>query len=486
MEEIENEVITPEIITPEEGEKLSSTISDFVESYTKKSETTSNEEWLFTQFRVHLPEKSDEELTQIRSEIIDGLNEQEKSKQSLDEAISKGRNKESWFAEEMKKATSGMSTIESAKYLQSLDEALETANQELWDTITTKSGAVNKNPQLDGFIAEEYHAQTFNLNATARGSHYRARVLKPEGKSYTKNSVDDVIDNLDTGRIARRYQIKYGSTIERSKAMYEAGNYRGQRLLTPADQMQAPDGTTSNLLSKQEAKELQAQTQGGKWEGLSWNDYAIKDVAMGIAKNAGKAGAQGLLVGAGFELARQVYSGKEIDGDELIETGLKTGADFGVKTAVAGGLKVASEKGLIACLPKGTPADVITTIAFTAVENVKVLSHVASGELTPIEGFEKIEQVTTSSVCGLASATKGTAIGAEVLSCLGPAGVAVGGFIGGAVGYMAGSGIASALVKGCQKVRNVVVEHVVKPIVNTAKRAWEGVKSFASNLFSWW
>ena len=55
-----------------------------------------------------------------------------------------------------------------------------------------------------------------------------------------------------------------------------------------------------------------------------------------------------------------------------------------------------------------------------------------------------------------------------------------------AVGYMAGSGIASALVKGCQKVRNVVVEHVVKPIVNTAKRAWEGVKSFASNLFSWW
>ena len=257
------------------------------------------------------------------------------------------------------------------------------------------------------------------MNATARGSHYRARVLKPEGKSYTKNSVDDVIDNLDTGRIARRYQIKYGSTIERSKAMYEAGNYRGQRLLTPADQMQAPDGTTSNLLSKQEAKELQAQAQGDKWEGLSWNDYAIKDVAMGIAKNAGKAGAQGLLVGAGFELARQVYSGKEIDGDELIETGLKTGADFGVKTAVAGGLKVASEKGLIACLPKGTPADVITTIAFTAVENVKVLSHVASGELTPIEGFEKFEQVTTSSVCGLASAAKGTAIGAEVLSCLG-------------------------------------------------------------------
>lgn len=39
--------------------------------------------------------------------------------------------------------------------------------------------------QLDGFIAEEYHAQTFKLNATVRGSYYRVRVLKPEGEMIT-------------------------------------------------------------------------------------------------------------------------------------------------------------------------------------------------------------------------------------------------------------------------------------------------------------
>ena len=55
----------------------------------------------------------------------------------------------------------------------------------------------------------------------------------------------------------------------------------------------------------------------------------------------------------------------------------------------------------------------------------------------------------TSSVCGLVYASKGAAIGAEVLSCCGPIGEAVGGFIGGAVGYMAGSGVATAVVKGC-------------------------------------
>ena len=475
------------MITLEEAKQLSPIIADFVRSYAKKSSGTSDGEWLFTQLKANLPDKSDSELTQIRDEIVDGIQVQEESKKSLDEAISRGRSKESWFAEETKRAVSGMSALESEQYLRNLDEAVETANQQLWDTITTKSGAVNRNPNLDGFIAEEHHAQTFNMNAAARGSHYRARVLKPEGKSYSKNSVDVVVDNLDTGRITRRYQVKYGKDAQHSRAMYDSGEYRGQRLLTPDDQINAPDGTTSNILTKQQAKELQAQaqSQNGKLEGFSWNDYAIKDVAKGIAKSAGQAGAMGFLTGAGFELAAQIYNGEDIDGEELIKTGLATGADFSIKGAVAGGLKVASEKGILSALPKGTPVDVFTTVAFVAVENVKVMGKVASGELTPLEGLEKIEQVTVSSVNGLTAAAKGAAIGAKALACLGPAGAAVGGFVGGTIGYMAGSSFGTAVVTGYQKVRRVVVEHVVKPIVNTAKKAWEGAKSFVSGLLSW-
>ncbi len=476
------------MITQEEARQVSSIITDFVRSYAKKSSGTSDSEWLFTQLKADLPDKSDSELTQIRDEIINGIQAQEESKRSLDEAISRGRSKESWFAEETKRAVSGMTAIESEQYLRNLDEAIETANQQLWDSITTKSGAVSQNPNLDGFIAEEHHAQTFNLNAAARESNYHARVLKPDGRSYSKNSVDLVIDNTDTGRIARRYQVKYGKDAQHSQAMYKSGDYRGQRLLTPDDQIKAPDGTTSNILTKQQAKELQAQaqsqTQNNKWEGFSWNDYSVKDVAMGIAKGAGKAGAMGFLTGAGFELASQIYNGGDIDSEKLIKTGLSTGADFSIKGAVAGGLKVASERGILSVLPKGTPADVFTTVAFVAVEDVKVMGKVASGELSPLEGLEKIEQVTVSSVHGLTLVAKGAAMGASYLSCLGPVGAAVGGFVGGTIGYMAGSGVATAIVKAHQKVRRVVVEHVVKPIVNTVKRAWEGAKSFFSSIFS--
>lgn len=479
-----NEVITPEIITHEEGQQVASTISDFMSSYAKKSESTSDGKWLLTQFKEVMPEKNETEITQICDEIIDGIQSQESAKEALHSALSQGRSKESWFAQEMKKATSGMSAVESAKYLQSLDDAVDTANQQLIDTITTKSGAISQNQNLDGFIAEDYHAQTFNLNAAARGSHYRARVLKPHGKSYTKNSVDIVIDDLDTGRISRRYQAKYGRDMATSQAMYDAGNYRGQRLLTPEDQIIAPDSTASNILSKQQAKGLQEKAQSGEWQNLNWNEYTTKDIATGIAKNVGMAGAQGMLIGTGFELARQICKDENINTERALESGLATGADFGIKTAVAGALKTASEKGTLSILPKGTSASTCTVIAFTAVENVKVLGEVASGNLTPFEGYEKIEQVTTSSICGLVSATEGAAVGAEVLSCLGPIGAAVGGFIGGTVGYVAGSGISNALVKGFQSVRRVISEHVVKPIFETAKRAWEGAKSFVSNIFS--
>ncbi len=96
-----------------------------------------------------------------------------------------------------------MSAQEATKYLENLDGALQTANESLYRTITTQAGAISQNPRLDGFIAEQYHAQTFNMNAEATGSPYRAKVLEPTGNGYAKNSVDIVIVDGD-GKVVRR------------------------------------------------------------------------------------------------------------------------------------------------------------------------------------------------------------------------------------------------------------------------------------------
>ena len=174
---------------------------------------------------------------------------------------------------------------------------------------------------------------------------------------------------------------------------------------------------------------------------------------MGIGKQAGQAALMGAAIGAGFDVAQKVWNGEEIDGAEIVETAIVSGADFGVKAAAAGALKVGVEKGIITAIPKGTPAGTIANIVHVGVENAKVIGKMATGELTVKEGVEKMEQVTVSTVAGITASVKGAAIGATIGTVLGPVGSAIGGFIGGTVGYMAGSKVGEKVATGAQKIR---------------------------------
>lgn len=196
-----------------------------------------------------------------------------------------------------------MSSQDAAKYLETLDGALQTTNESLYRTITTQSGTINQNPSLDGFIAEQYHAQTFNMNAEATGGPYRAKVLEPMGNGYAKNSVDVVIADGD-GKVVRRYQLKYRKDAKATEQAFEHGDYRGQQKLVPEGQeseiqkkcttvIEAPDGTMSNPLTKSRAEQMRDEAQSGNWNELNWNEYAAKDLAIGIGKQAKHAALQG-------------------------------------------------------------------------------------------------------------------------------------------------------------------------------------------------
>lgn len=495
-----DEELAPHIYM-DEAQALKPIQKKFMESYLEHRDTMPIDEWLRTELAESLSECSDEEITQMSDEIITTIKIQEEKKASLEKAIASGRSKESWFASEAKKATSAMSAQEASQYLQRLDEALIDANESLYRTIHTQAGTISQNPHLDGFIAEQYHAQTFNLNAEATGSPYRAKVLEPTGSGYAKNSVDIVIVD-SSGKVVRRYQSKYCKDAEATAQAFEHGDYRGQQKLVPEGQEQdiakkvttvieAPDGTTSTPLSKDRAKELQDEAQSGKWNDLNWNEYKAKDLAIGIGKQAGQAALMGAAVGVGFDIAQKVWNGEEIKGEELVETAIVSGADFGVKAAAAGALKVGVENGVIAAIPKGTPAGTITNIAYVAVENVKIIDKMATGELTAKEGFEKMEQTTVATVAGITASAKGTAIGAAIGSVFGPVGTAVGGFIGGTIGYMAGSKVGETVVKGAQKIREKakeVVKSIGRTVSNAVSSFSSGIRSFCSgvrSLFSW-
>ena len=504
MNKVETLIIDEEyrpLLTLEDGEKIKPILQQFVKSYIEYKDKMTVEEWLPQELKANLPECSDSEISDISSEILDTLERNEEKKESLERAIKSGRSKESWFDHEAQIAISQMSTQEASKYLADLDTALQQANASLSATLITQSGGVSQNPCLDGFIAEQYHAQTFNLNAEATGSPYRARVLQPDG-TYSKNSVDLVIVDGEN-HIVKRYQSKYCKNADETIKAFEKGDYRGQQKLVPADQVEkiagttkavdvitAPDGISSAALSKQDAKRLQQEAQSGQWNDLNWNEYRAKDLAVGIGKQAGQAAILGAAVGVGFNVAQKLWNGEPIDSDEIVETAIESGADFGVKAAAAGALKVGAEKGVISVIPKGTPAGILANVAFVAVENIKVIGKVAAGKMNLKDGFDKMQQTTVSTVAGIATGAKGAAIGAAIGTVFGPIGTAVGGFVGGTIGYMAGSKVGETIVKGVQKVRDKVVEKVKEvghSILEGAHSIWEGAKTVARalNPFSW-
>mgnify|MGYP002624710611 CR=1 FL=1 len=316
-------------------------------------------------------------------------------------------------------------------------------------------------------------------------------------KNYKKNSVDIVIRD-ENGKTVRRYQSKYCKDAAATEQAFEHGDYRGQRKLVPEGQegeiskkcstvIEAPDGTKSNPLSKERAEQMRDEAQSGNWNDLNWNEYQAKDLALGIGKQAGYAALQGAAIGVGFDIAKKLWKGEEIKGEEVVETALTSGADFGIKAAAAGTLKVGVEKEIITVIPKGTPASTLANIAFVAIEDAKVIGKMFTGKLTFKEGIEKIEQTTVSTAAGLVAMGKGAAVGAAIGTVLGPVGTAIGGFVGGTVGYMAGSKIGEAVVKGAQKVRDGAVK-VVKSIGNGIKSVGravtDGIKSFCSGFAS--
>lgn len=502
-EGIENDIEYLPVLLEDDAKELKNLQLRFIKSYIENKDNMGVEEWLKSELQNNLPEKAESEIVEITKEIVETIEINENNKLALQESINNGRSKESWFASNLKQSTSNLTTAQTAEYLHGLDDAIKKANQSMYDAIITKNGVVNQNFNLDGFIAEQHHANSFNLEAKVKGSEYRAEVLVPkESQTYGKNSVDIVVKDK-TGRIVERYQAKYGKTANDTIRMINEGNYNNQRLLVPAEQVEEvqrafPNKTVvatvgagdikSKALDKIGAKELQKEAQSGNWNDLNWNEYKSKDLAIGIGKQAGYAAIQGAAIGTGIEIATKVWNGENIEAEVLVEQALVSGVDFGVKAATAGALKVGVEKGIVKVIPPGTPAGTIANIAYVAIENVKILRKVATGELDLKDGFEKMEQTTAATVAGIAVSVKGAAIGATLGTVFGPAGTVIGGFIGGTVGYIAGSKVAETVVKGVQMVREKakeIVKEVGSSVVSGVKNAWNGAKNFVGSLKFW-
>ena len=460
-------------LTEQEAKELRPIYHDFVKAFRENMDKPDSG-WVEKLLEKYLPSTPKEDIRRMTKEIIETIHKNDVARKGSDK---------------LEKMGSAVNAIQKSGYLKEIDRTLEKANDKLLDTVMRKNLDVNRNPNLDGFLAERYHVETFNVNAAVKKSPWRARVVEPIG-AYGKNSVDVVIFNSDTKKIARRYQFKYGADAKATEQMWNNGNYKFQRFLAPKGQSQeisskavevleSPDGKVqSTALSKTDAKKLQENAQ--KLDAVK-NDLTFeKDVAVkDLAPVLGKQGVQSFLVGgiygAGKETLSQWKQGETLDVKKIGKSSLEGGGDFAAKQTLASFLKVGSEKGIVKAIPKGTSMETITNISCVAIEDAKIAVKVGKGELTAAEGAGQAVETAASTGVGVLAAGKGAVIGGKIGTAGGAViasfaagpeasvvgakvGAVVGEVVGSSIGYLVGSGAAESFVKGAKEILNNMTE----------------------------
>lgn len=460
-------------LTEQEAKELRPIYRDFVKAFRENMDKPDSG-WVEKLLEKYLPGTPKEDIRRMTKEIAETIHKNDVARKGSDK---------------LEKMGSAVNAIQKSGYLKEIDRTLEKANDKLLDTVMRKNLDVNRNPNLDGFLAERYHVETFNVNAAVKKSPWRARVVEPTG-AYGKNSVDVVIFNSDTKKIARRYQFKYGADAKATEQMWNNGNYKFQRFLAPKGQSQeisskavevleSPDGKVqSTALSKTDAKKLQENAQ--KLDAVK-NDLTFeKDVAVkDLAPVLGKQGVQSFLVGgiygAGKETLSQWKQGETLDVKKIGKSSLEGGGDFAAKQTLASFLKVGSEKGIVKAIPKGTSMETITNISCVAIEDAKIAVKVGKGELTAAEGAGQAVETTASTGVGVLAAGKGAVIGGKIGTAGGAViasfaagpeasvvgakvGAVVGEVVGSSIGYLVGSGAAESFVKGAKEILNNLTE----------------------------
>ena len=490
MSEKENsKVPEEEYITEKEAKTFFSMFRKYWKEYKQKDPAMTNQEWLEQLLRREIPEMSEEEVKENAAEMVDSVQTFDENMTSIHEAAQHGTSKEHWLGKKLEEVPAGMSAQAYGAQLQEFDDLLAQANEELADAVTRSAdGHIKMSQNLDGNLAEEMLAKTLEADAALQGKHIKVEVLN----SHNKNSVDVRVKDLETGKW-QNYQMKFGKDAKATIALIERGDYRNQRIIVPKEQVKEVTehfrvkgsektitdhidafGAKGKSFAKQEMKELQQKLQeNGEVPQLSYDDVSVKTLASNIGKNAGKFAIISAAVTTGINVIKKAWKGEKIEADEVMEEALKSGADAGVKTVAAGTLKVAVEKGVLRCIPKGTPVGVIATIATVGVENVKILAKAAKGEISKEKVLDQIGRTTVSMTAGLIAAGEAAAIGGVIG---GPVGVVVGA-VTGAVGYVAGSKYGEVVYDTWKKTASMA-KRTVKVIGKGVQKAgrWFGNK----------
>ena len=545
--------------------KTEEIIKKFLKSYAENEKSQDKKDlktWLILELQNELPNKKEEDIEKIATELIEGIEVYYTKKKEVEKYQSLGITNGDYVGneilekvadeieeaeiidtkeviEDMKEASNilynyneamiyetasikeaqlvanVLSTKSVNNYVDTVNTTIDSANKTLVESVTTKAEIINQNPNLDGFIFEEYHAGTFNVDAAVKQKSYHAEALKPElGETYGKNSIDLIIE--DSGKYVKKYSAKaYKNANETAKSFYDkitGYKYKFQSKLVPTDQVGDIANSVDKIkynnveskgITKAEIKDIQNDLQSGNKKADIFNfkkDVNNISISKQIGKQAMVNGTMGLGIGMAANIGTKIIQGKEVEVEEVIEAGIKTGGSVGLSTAVAGGIRVAVEKKVIPTVfSRMLKNNTIGAIAAASMDIIGTAFKLGSREISLGQAVKDVGSSISAGYGAIISSGIGfsggmalaTTIGLGTIGTVGT--ILTGGLalIGGAVCGIVGSNIALKIANGLGKITEKVVDKAVdivksgvNKVKNTVSSAWSGVKSFVSKLFN--
>ena len=545
--------------------KTEEIIKKFLKSYAENEKSQDKKDlktWLVSELQNELPNKKVEDIEKIATELITGIEIYYQKKKEVEKYQSVGITNGDYVGneilekvadeieeaeivdtkeviEDMKEASNILSQYNETmmyetaaikepqlvanvlsansvnNYVDSVNTAIDNANKTMMESVTTKAGMINQNPNLDGFIFEEYHAGTFNIDAAVKQKFYHAEALKPElGETYGKNSIDLIIE--DTDKYVKKYSAKaYKNANESAKAFYDkvtGYKYKFQSKLVPTDQTGDIANSVDKIkfnnveskgITKAEIKDIQKNLQSGNKTGDILNfkkDVNTISISKQIGKQAMLNGTMGVGIGMAANIGVNLITGKEVEAEEVIEVGIKTGASMGMATAVAGGIRVAVEKKVIPTVfSRMLTNNTIGAIAAASMDIIGTAFKLGSGEISLGQAVKDVGSSISAGYGAIISSGIGFSGGMALATTIGLGTIGTVGTIltgglalaAGAVCGVVGSNIALKIANGLGKITEKVVDKAVdivksgvNKVKNTVSSAWSGVKSFIRKLFN--
>lgn len=323
--------------------------------------------------------------------------------------------------------------------------------KEINDAIDSLAKSINEHPHLNleveqfkGYVAEEFAAGTFNVDALRKGSSHMAFTLQDNGYG-----------SVDIGtNFGKKYSLKYANYADKSESYQAVLNkdtglpkYAGQELLIAPEQVDDAkvwaarraatnrdirpnvsesheyakehlvgtisdgEGTESKPLSVKEAKSIASEAKNTEFDpekhGIKKEQYLVQ-VRVDYLNQAMKAGLTSATITAITQLVPELYKAidylikhGEINVNQLKVAGSKiisTSGEAFLRGSIAYGVEMAIQEGLFGETLKAVNPSVIGVMVSVVLGTIKNSIYVATGKMTTAEmGMQFIDNLVVSS-----------------------------------------------------------------------------------------